>query len=140
MLRKLVSFLLIFTIIILSATYPVYATSSSGANLQSNISSFDMAVKLPDGVEAVPKHLLKFSQKSSKFIKSCLLSQPSNGIEEIGCGLLKTSIQAGVVVVVCYSADGVATSIFPPAGTLAPFCSYLGVAKSGEKLVDVVIH
>jgi len=138
MLRKLVVFFLVLAVAIIGSTHPVYATSNTDVNVSPSFQKFDVAVKLSG--TAVPEHLLKFSQKSSQFIKECLLSQPSSGIEEIGCGLLKTSIQAGIVVVVCYSADGVATSVLPPLAALAPICSYLGAAKAGEKAVDVIIH
>lgn len=72
---------------------------------------------------------------SQNSITECLFSQPDSGIEEIACnagksvatGLTAYAIYTGI----CYGADALATTIFPPAIVLAPYCNVVGGIASG---------
>jgi hypothetical protein len=79
-------------------------------------------------------------QSSEGFINKCLLSQPDKGIEQIACDAGKAIATGGLIVGVCYTADAMATGIFPPAIALAPLCNVLGVAGAGQQVARELVH
>lgn len=134
---------LIAVILGLWLTFIGFASPSYAVQIQDfspNVDLNKVYVIVQSSSANIPPHISKFSHQSLDFTKKCLLSHPDTGIEEISCNLIKDAIKAGAVVTVCYSADALATSVFPPIGVITPACNYLGLAKVGEKIVNVAIH
>ena len=133
MVKKIIAVLLAVTISLLGAIKPAYAESLS---LLAEISFIS--------------NQTSFFEQSTKFIGD----KTQQFVNEMG----NQAIAATAYVTVCYAADTLATSVFPPAGFIAPACPFIaegivtteaavttGIAAMGgttvaKKVVQLMAH
>lgn len=108
MLRKLIAIILILTVAITGFVTPAYASSTNSLiiidnhkEIYSNDNNYNYAERTTEN-------------SSEKFINSFI------------DGMTNTAGALAGAVAVCFALDGLATTIFPPAATLAAFCPSLG--------------
>lgn len=99
MLRKLFALVLALVIAVVGTVKPAYAVSDSSSLLNSYNTDFLAAITN----EVVKDEIVKVAVDAAV-----------NG-----------TVTIAVTLAVCYGADALATSVFPPAAALAPFCPVL---------------
>jgi len=122
MMRNFLAVFLAFTIIFIGFTKPAYA-SSVNFDFRS-ISSVSQSSNFQDTFSP-----LSDSNPKSKIILRFMEKMIGDAAKDI----------TGYAVI-CYTADGLATTVFPPAAAIAPFCPALGTSAIGAKLIKTLVH
>lgn len=92
MVRKLFSLLLALVIVVVGTVKPAYAVSDSSSLLNSYSTDFLAAITSEDLMDEAAK----------------------TAVDVV--------VTTGTWIAICYGADALATSVFPPAAAVAPFC------------------
>lgn len=122
MMRNFLAIFLAFTVIFISCTKPAYA-GSVNFDFRS-ISSVSQSSNFQDTFSP-----LSDSNPKSNAVLRFMGKMVGDAAKDI----------TGYAVI-CYTADGLAATVFPPAAAIAPFCPALGTSAASGKLIKTIIH
>jgi hypothetical protein len=122
--KRSVSLVLVLCVLFLGALAPAYANELNGSGVVSSGTQVNIGGHHNrTTINNYPRDSYGGSQGSSVFLDSV-----ANGaISTVGFALGATAI--------CFGADALATSVFPPAAFLAPYCPGIGTAIGGGKII-----
>ena len=127
--RGIITTFMVITLAVLGFVSPSYAAPASTGSAGENMINI---VQTGDGnsitIVTPPSPTTAFPSESVNDV----LGWVSDGVIETA------KVMVGGAIV-CYTVDGLATTIFPPAGALLPFCPMIGGAAGGQLLTKVVM-